>query len=73
MSSLDMVIALHGMGPNYPDLFQHEVGWPSLHCLRKKGFFFHCGIQVAWDSLADATGEFVVVYPLGDIEYLYLR
>ena len=20
-----MVIALHGMGPNYPDLFQHEV------------------------------------------------
>ena len=30
MSSLDMVIALHGMGPNYPDLFQHEVGWPSL-------------------------------------------
>jgi len=46
MSSLDMVIALHGMGPNYPDLFQHEV---------------------AWDSLADATGEFVVVYPLGSV------
>ena len=20
-----MVLALHGMGPNYPDLFQHEV------------------------------------------------
>ena len=20
-----MVVALHGMGPNYPDLFQHEV------------------------------------------------
>jgi len=41
-----MVIALHGMGPNYPDLFQNEV---------------------AWDSLADSTGEFVVVYPLGSV------
>merc|ERR1711990_453682 len=41
-----MVVALHGMGPNYPDLFQHEV---------------------AWDSLADSTGDFVVVYPLGSV------
>ena len=24
-STIYMVIALHGMGPNYPDLFQHEV------------------------------------------------
>jgi len=45
-STIYMVIALHGMGPNYPDLFQHEV---------------------AWDSLADSTGEFVVVYPLGSV------
>jgi len=41
-----MVIALHGMGPNYPDLFQHEI---------------------AWNSVADSTGEFVVVYPLGSV------
>ena len=28
-----MVIALHGMGPNYPDLFQHEVKKKRYHLL----------------------------------------
>ena len=32
------------MGPNYPDLLQH---------------------QIKFDDLADETGLFVVVYPLG--------
>ena len=31
-----MVIALHGMGPNYPDLFQHEVEkYPSFQLILK--------------------------------------
>ena len=24
------VVALHGMGPNYPDLFQHEVNFDKV-------------------------------------------
>ena len=32
--------------------------------------FFSIDPKVAWDLLADRTGEFVVVYPLGSIAYL---
>ena len=45
-----IVVALHGMGPNCPDLLQH---------------------QVMFDELADETGLFIVVYPLGEQGHTY--
>ena len=42
--------------------------WGGHHAL----LFFSIDPKVAWDLLAERTGEFVVVYPLGSIAYIYV-